>query len=89
MLELLAEFKPHMAILELLMPGMDGLQVARHSRMLTDNPDLVLVALSGWTPSLFTQDWKAAGFDYYLLKPVGVDALEGLLTAVSLRNSEV
>ena len=46
----------------------------------------MLVALTGYGQESTRQQAKESGFDYYLVKPVGVDALENVL--LSLAHAE-
>ena len=40
--------QPHCVLLDIGMPGMDGLEVARRARQRPDGRDLTVIALSGW-----------------------------------------
>lgn len=75
-----ATFQPHVAILDIGMPGMSGYTVAQRLREGLQASSLVLVALSG----LGQQEDKAraaqAGFDRHFTKPVDVNALRAFLT---------
>ncbi|HVJ46819.1 MAG TPA: ATP-binding protein [Luteolibacter sp.] len=62
------QFKPDIIFLDLGMPGMDGFEVAR--RIQEINPDIGLVALSGWGRSEDRERTSASGFVRHLVKPV-------------------
>ncbi len=66
-LRLIHERNPHIVILDLMMPGMDGWQVCRAARAFTSVPILVLSALDDPTMVANALD---AGADDYLVKPV-------------------
>ena len=74
----------NVVFLDIAMPGMDGLEVARKLRA---NPDLnrvILVALTGFGQDEDRQRSVAAGFDEHLIKPTSIALLrEVLLRAVS------
>jgi CheY-like chemotaxis protein len=70
---------PHMVLLDLGMPGMDGYQVARRLRRLPGFHDVLLVALTGWGQEEDQRRSREAGFDLHLVKPVEPDALKQLL----------
>lgn len=74
-LELCAEFKPDLIVLDVMMPGMDGFEVARLLRQSGQYDDLKIVFLT----AKGTQRDKAAGYasgaEYYLVKPFDNDEL--------------
>jgi len=77
-LELARSFAPHCVLLDIGMPGMDGLELARRLRQKHGN-DIVLIAVTGGS---MTQPAVAETFavvDHYLMKPVDVDRLNKVL----------
>jgi CheY-like chemotaxis protein len=74
--------RPDVVILDLLMPKMNGLHVARHLREQADSQPPVLVAVTELTGPAVAADAEAAGFGHYLLKPADPDALRQLLSSV-------
>jgi CheY-like chemotaxis protein len=72
-------FRPHLVLLDIAMPGMDGFAVARALRCLSGLEGLTLVALTGYGyPGGPRRAWEA-GFDHYLLKPVDPEELRETL----------
>jgi CheY-like chemotaxis protein/two-component sensor histidine kinase len=82
-LEELATRGPSVMLLDIGMPGMDGLEVARRARQLVESRDLTLIALSGWGQDEDRRRSREAGIDYHLVKPVNLDELAHLLTALA------
>jgi two-component system CheB/CheR fusion protein len=77
---LLAEaFQPECAIVDLSLPGMSGIELARHLRGRFPQPQLLMIALTGYAGSAIGEACLAAGFDEHLVKPGQIDRLEGLL----------
>jgi CheY-like chemotaxis protein len=74
-------FRPHVALVDLAMPRLDGLQVARQIRQDTSLRDALLVAVSGYGQEEDVASARAAGFDHHLLKPFDLDTLQALLGA--------
>ncbi len=66
-IRLIQDRNPHIVILDLMMPGMDGWQVCKTVRTFTSVPILVLSALDD--PSMVANALDA-GADDYLVKPV-------------------
>jgi CheY-like chemotaxis protein len=66
--ELARSFQPHLAILDINMPVMDGYEAARLLRRLS-GPKLILVALTGRGQPADKVLASEAGFDIHLVKP--------------------
>lgn len=79
-LKCLEEFAPDIGILDLGMPRLDGMGLARAIRAHGTHKHVRLVALSGWSSQRTRDEALAAGFDDTLAKPISMDALEALLT---------
>jgi two-component system, chemotaxis family, CheB/CheR fusion protein len=73
--------RPHVALLDLGLPKMDGYEVARRIRALPGMEKAVLVAITGYADEPHRNGAHAAGFDYYLAKPFDLKVLEVLLAA--------
>jgi PAS domain S-box-containing protein len=83
--ELFRSLRPHVALVDLGLPGMDGFQVARRIRESEGGRDVFLVALTGYSGEHRTQAVEA-GFNLHMVKPVKPDELERLLETLP-RNS--
>jgi PAS domain S-box-containing protein len=75
-LEIAAGFKPEVILLDLGLPGMDGLQLAREMRNRTVTANALLIAVTGYGQAADRQRSQEAGFDYHLVKPVSVDEIQ-------------
>lgn len=73
---------PDVVISDIGMPNMSGLELARRLRDESGLHDVVLVALTGYGQESDRQRSIAAGFDYHLVKPVSLDALQSLLASL-------
>lgn len=71
--------KPDVALLDLGMPGIDGLEACRRIRRAPWGRHLFMVALTGWGRPEDRQLSRDVGFDEFLLKPIDIAALEELL----------
>jgi CheY-like chemotaxis protein len=79
-LERLESFRPDFVLLDLGLPGMDGYEVARKIRAMTQFRDIRVVALTGYGQPEDRQRTQAAGFDDHLVKPVDLTVLERSLS---------
>jgi CheY-like chemotaxis protein len=77
-LALLDGWHPDVACLDLLMPGLDGYELARRLCVHPGGRPL-LVAITGLTTPAARKAAEAAGFAHFLVKPVSPDTLVGLL----------
>ena len=87
----LAEFErtePHVVLLDIGMPDMDGCEVARRLREVARPDRVTLVALTGWGQDEDRRRVREAGFDHHLVKPVDLASLQTLLTAVARARSQ-
>ncbi|EPX57922.1 Chemotaxis protein methyltransferase CheR [Cystobacter fuscus DSM 2262] len=78
--------RPHVALVDLGLPGMDGFQVARRIRESEGGQDVYLVALTGYSGEHRSRAVEA-GFDLHVVKPVKPDELERLLNQLPARKS--
>lgn len=81
-LRIVAEFKPDIVFLDIGMPGMDGLDVARAVRAMPETRDPMLVALTGWGGQRDRERTREAGFDEHLTKPADLASIEAMLSKV-------
>ena len=78
-LRMLEKFRPDAILLDIGMPEMDGLEVARRIRAGESDHRSLLVALTGWGQTHDVEQSRVAGFDYHFVKPLNVDALRDVL----------
>lgn len=86
-LALIARERPYVAIVDLGMPGMSGIQVAQSLRRGgTSSDQLVLIALTGWGDADIRARASAAGFDFHFLKPADPSALSAVIDEEAFRK---
>ena len=61
------------------LPGFDGLELARRIRKVEALKNVVLIAQTGWGRDEDRELSRLAGFDYHLIKPIDFKLLEALL----------
>ncbi|WP_265921273.1 PAS domain-containing hybrid sensor histidine kinase/response regulator [Cupriavidus nantongensis] len=71
--------RPHIALIDLAMPGMDGFEVVRAMRGVAGTEATRFVALTGFGQPTDRQQTEAAGFDAHLVKPVELETLFGTI----------
>jgi CheY-like chemotaxis protein len=65
-----AEFRPHLMLLDIAMPQMDGFAVAAAMRATDWGEHCVLVAVTGYATPATEDRCAKLGFDHFLIKPV-------------------
>jgi two-component system KDP operon response regulator KdpE len=83
-LDLAESFAPDVVVLDLNLPGIDGFEVCRRSRMWTSTPIIVLSVREDESDKVQALD---LGADDYLTKPFGIDELLARVRAL-LRRAE-
>lgn len=74
-LELVERFKPDVAILDLMMPGMDGLELCRRIHEKNTGQPPICFALSAMAGDYILEQTREAGFKEFLRKPLTLELL--------------
>jgi PAS domain S-box-containing protein len=82
-LELAETFRPHVLLLDIGLPDLDGYQLAKKVRATSWGRGAVLVAVTGWGQEQDRRRAFDAGFDHHLTKPIAADTVESLLQSLS------
>ena len=72
---------PDVAVLDLGLPDMSGVELGRALRALPGGEHVLFVAATGWGQEGDRDLTSAAGFDAHLVKPIQIDALQALIDA--------
>jgi two-component system CheB/CheR fusion protein len=78
-LTVIDEFAPHVVILDVGLPGIDGFEIARRMRASARHAGVRLIALTGYGQAGDRAAARDAGFDVHLVKPVDTDRLLEIL----------
>src|SRR5205814_5862708 len=70
-----AQFQPDVVLLDLGLPGMDGIEVARRLRSYPQLAQVRIVALTGFGQGADRRRSAAVGIESHLVKPVDVDTV--------------
>jgi signal transduction histidine kinase/ActR/RegA family two-component response regulator len=77
------KYHPHVAILDIGMPGMNGYEVAQRIRAAPWGESIMLIAVTGWGQDEDKRKAHDAGFNQHLIKPVDPNMLESLVAAAA------
>lgn len=67
--------RPDVLLLDIGLPGLNGYQVARQFRSDDKLKDVFIIAISGYSPDMFSSRSAQWDFDHYFTKPVEFKAL--------------
>jgi PAS domain S-box-containing protein len=79
------EFLPAVMLLDIGLPELDGIEVAKRIRQQPTLDNIVLVAMTGYGRETDRQLSREAGFDHHLVKPVDFGKVRTLLATASKR----
>jgi CheY-like chemotaxis protein len=77
-LQLANEFHPHVVLLDIGLPDLNGYDVARRLKADPRLPAMTLVAITAYGSEAHRRQAIAAGFDHFLVKPVDFSLLLSL-----------
>ena len=81
-LKQLGDVDPDVVILDVMMPRMDGWEVARRIRRHPTHADVRIVMLTARDSREARREGAQAGADLYLVKPIGLDELADQITDI-------
>ena len=74
-----AAFKPDLILLDIGLPKLNGYEACRRIRAMPGGDAVLIVAQTGWGQDDDRRRTREAGFDFHLVKPVDLAALEQML----------
>jgi signal transduction histidine kinase/CheY-like chemotaxis protein len=77
------DYQPNVVLLDIGLPGLNGLEVAKKMRKQPALKNVVLVAVTGYGTKTDHQRSQEAGFDYHLVKPADFKTVEQILASVA------
>lgn len=80
-LDVVTDFAPQVALLDIGLPDMNGYELARRMRATVRGPSMTLIASTGWGQQKDRQLAFDAGFDHHLTKPIDFGHLRLLLAS--------
>jgi two-component system, cell cycle response regulator DivK len=78
-LRVLATVKPRIILMDLQLPGMDGLELTRRLKADPATREIVIIALTASAMKGDEERARASGCDDYVAKPIDIDSLPKLI----------
>ena len=86
-LSVLESFEPRLILMDLQLPGMDGLELTRRLKADPAHRDITIIALTAYAMKGDDEKALAAGCDDYVSKPIDTEALPKLVAEHLARGS--
>jgi CheY-like chemotaxis protein len=83
-IDIVRDLEPDVVFMDIGMPGMNGLEAARHIRRLTLARQPHICALTGWGQEADRERSQSAGIDRHLVKPIDRHTLQSVLAQMSV-----
>ena len=87
-LSILASFTPRLILMDLQLPGMDGLELTRQVKADPARSGILIIALTAYAMKGDEEKALAAGCDGYMSKPIDTDALPRIVAVHLARRVE-
>jgi len=87
-LQKIQEFKPHLVILDIMMPGMDGIEVCEKIRAIEEFKNTVIVFLTARSESFTQMSAYDTGGDDFVNKPIKLNVFKSRIKANLRRHPE-
>jgi CheY-like chemotaxis protein len=82
-------FQPQIILMDLGMPGMNGIEAAKKIRQLEWGKAVFLVAVTGWGQDEDKRKTREAGFNHHLVKPIRLGDVQNLLARYEAETTVV
>jgi CheY-like chemotaxis protein len=86
-LRLLESYTPRLILMDIQLPGIDGLELTRTLKSSPAHRGIQVVALTAYAMKGDEEKARAAGCDGYITKPIDLDALPGVIATLLARGS--
>lgn len=78
-LRLLQSYTPRLILMDIQLPGMDGLELTRRLKADVTTKDIMVLALTAYAMKGDEDKARAAGCDGYIAKPIDISSLPGVI----------
>ena len=86
-LEILEEFRPRMIMMDVQLPGMDGLELTKRLKANRRTGEIIIIALTAYAMKGDEERAREAGCDGYVSKPIDTRTLPGIVASHLQRAS--
>ncbi len=86
--QVLQHFRPRLILMDLQLPGMDGVELAQRLKADPQNRDIIILMVTSYALQGDEERVKKAGCDGYLHKPIDTQALPVMVAEYLRRSSK-
>ena len=85
----LETFRPRLILMDIQLPGMDGLELTRRLKSSPRTKGIIVIALTAYAMRGDEERARAAGCDDYISKPIDIETLPDVIAQHLLTSQEV
>lgn len=85
----LNSFKPKLILMDIQLPGMDGLQLTRHLKAIPKYHHTIIIAITAYAMKGDEEKAIAAGCDGYIAKPIDTRALPNIIATYLKKKTKI
>ena len=88
-LDILKEWRPLLILMDIQLPGIDGLELTRRLKADSATDQIIIIGLTAYAMKGDEERILAAGCDAYIAKPIDTRMLPGVIATLIEKNSRL
>jgi CheY-like chemotaxis protein len=88
-LDILKEWRPLLILMDIQLPGIDGLELTRRLKADSATDQIIIIGLTAYAMKGDAERILAAGCDSYIAKPIDTRTLPGVIAKLIEKNSRL
>jgi CheY-like chemotaxis protein len=88
-LDVLREWRPHLILMDIQLPGIDGLELTRRLKADSATDRIIIIGLTAYAMKGDEERILAAGCDAYIAKPIDTRTLPGVIATIIEKGSRL
>jgi two-component system cell cycle response regulator DivK len=88
-LEILKEWRPLLILMDIQLPGIDGLELTRRLKADPDTNQIIIIGLTAYAMKGDEERILAAGCDAYIAKPIDTRTLPGVIATLIEKHTRL
>src|SRR5918995_5514626 len=88
-LDILKEWRPYLILMDIQLPGIDGLELTRRLKADSATDGIIIIGLTAYAMKGDEERILAAGCDAYIAKPIDTRTLPGVIATLIEKNRPI